>query len=143
MGTVRDRPDAESSESMTSRLPPYSAFNDMPIEKLRDAELASEPFYETYAESTDDAIGTFCHAAEKQLYTLVDWAKRIPFFTDLPIDDQVTLLRSGKSKSDFVHWFHSYLHIRKYDDQGSIENFQLENREWKPEVMGEKASGFV
>jgi len=95
MGGVKDRPDTDSTESLPART--YSsAFNDMPIEKLRDAELASEPVYETYIESTDDAIGTFCHAAEKQLYTLVDWAKRVPFFTDLPIDDQVTLLRSGK-----------------------------------------------
>lgn len=99
MCSVRDRPESDSAESMTARMPAYgtlTAFNDMPIEKLRDAELASEPTYENYEDATDDAIGTFCHAAEKQLYTLVDWAKRIPLFTDLPIDDQVTLLRSGK-----------------------------------------------
>ena len=99
MGTVRDRPDVDSTDSVPSRLPGPSAFIDMPIEKLQEAEIASEPVYETYQVSTDDLLGTFCQAAEKQLYTLVDWAKRIPFFTDLPIDDQVTLLRSGESST--------------------------------------------
>ena len=34
-------------------------------------------------------------AADHQLYTLVDWAKRVPHFTNLPTEDQITLLRAG------------------------------------------------
>ena len=37
-----------------------------------------------------------CHAADKQLVTLVEWAKRIPHFSDLTLEDQVILLRAGK-----------------------------------------------
>ncbi|KAJ3605550.1 hypothetical protein NHX12_027595, partial [Muraenolepis orangiensis] len=36
-------------------------------------------------------------AADKQLFTLVEWAKRIPHFSELPLDDQVILLRAGPS----------------------------------------------
>lgn len=38
-----------------------------------------------------------CQAADKQLFTLVEWAKRIPHFSELPLDDQVILLRAGES----------------------------------------------
>lgn len=43
-----------------------------------------------------DAVTNICQAADKQLFTLVEWAKRIPHFTELPLDDQVILLRAGK-----------------------------------------------
>ncbi|KAG7245922.1 hypothetical protein CRUP_038054, partial [Coryphaenoides rupestris] len=33
--------------------------------------------------------------ADKQLFALVEWAKRIPHFSELPLDDQVILLRAG------------------------------------------------
>ena len=42
-----------------------------------------------------DPVVNICHAADKQLFTLVEWAKCIPHFTELPIDDQVILLRAG------------------------------------------------
>ncbi|KTG32452.1 hypothetical protein cypCar_00009518 [Cyprinus carpio] len=71
-----------------------SSFNeDMPVDKILDAELAVEPKTETYTEnspgnSTNDPVTNICHAADKQLFTLVEWAKRIPNFSDLPLDDQ-------------------------------------------------------
>lgn len=39
-----------------------------------------------------------CQAADKQLLTLVEWAKLIPHFTELPLDDQVILLRAGECR---------------------------------------------
>lgn len=45
-----------------------------------------------------DAVTNICQAADKQLFTLVDWAKHIPHFTDLPLDDQVLLLRAGEKR---------------------------------------------
>jgi hypothetical protein len=44
-----------------------------------------------------DAVTNICQAADKQLFTLVEWAKRIPHFVELPLDDQVILLRAGKT----------------------------------------------
>ncbi|KAL4635948.1 retinoic acid receptor RXR-gamma-B-like isoform X1 [Arapaima gigas] len=92
---------------------------DMPVEKILDAELAVEPKTEAYMESssgnsvrgsepcdcgcypwlcrepTNDPVTNICQAADKQLFTLVEWAKRIPHFSELPLDDQVILLRAG------------------------------------------------
>ncbi len=36
-------------------------------------------------------------AADRQLFQLVEWAKRVPHFVELPIDDQVILLRAGEA----------------------------------------------
>lgn len=45
---------------------------------------------------TNDPVTNICQAADKQLFTLVEWAKRIPHFSELPLDDQVILLRAGR-----------------------------------------------
>lgn len=45
----------------------------------------------------NDPVTNICQAADKQLFTLVEWAKRIPHFSELPLDDQVILLRAGMS----------------------------------------------
>uniref|UniRef100_W5LZH7 Retinoic acid receptor RXR n=1 Tax=Lepisosteus oculatus TaxID=7918 RepID=W5LZH7_LEPOC len=73
---------------------------DMPVEKILEAELAVEPKTETYMDaslgnSSNDPVTNICQAADKQLFTLVEWAKRIPHFSELPLDDQVILLRAG------------------------------------------------
>ena len=44
----------------------------------------------------NDPVTNICQAADKQLFTLVEWAKRIPHFSSLPLDDQVILLRAGQ-----------------------------------------------
>ncbi|XP_077162537.1 retinoic acid receptor RXR-alpha isoform X3 [Paroedura picta] len=79
-----------------------NANEDMPVEKILEAELAVEPKTETYIEanmgltpnSPNDPVTNICQAADKQLFTLVEWAKRIPHFSELPLDDQVILLRA-------------------------------------------------
>lgn len=38
-----------------------------------------------------------CQAADRHLVQLVEWAKHIPHFTELPVDDQVILLKAGRS----------------------------------------------
>lgn len=68
---------------------------DMPVERILEAECAVEPKNDTYLDTQKDPVTNICQAADKQLFTLVEWAKRIPHFTELPIDDQVILLRAG------------------------------------------------
>uniref|UniRef100_A0A8C1R229 Retinoic acid receptor RXR n=1 Tax=Cyprinus carpio TaxID=7962 RepID=A0A8C1R229_CYPCA len=88
-------------EKSDNEVESSSSFNEeMPVEKILDAELAVEPKTEAYMESstgnsTNDPVTNICQAADKQLFTLVEWAKRIPHFSDLPLDDQVILLRAG------------------------------------------------
>nr|QJG66094.1 retinoid X receptor [Megathiris detruncata] len=72
-----------------------SANSDMPVEQILNAEVAVEPNTDTYVDAQKDAVTNICQAADKQLFTLVEWAKRIPHFTELPLDDQVILLRAG------------------------------------------------
>lgn len=72
-----------------------SANVDMPVERILEAELAVEPKIETYIDTQKDPVTNIFQAAEKQLFTLVEWAKRVPHFTKLSLDDQVTLLRAG------------------------------------------------
>ncbi|KAK7095001.1 retinoic acid receptor RXR-like isoform X3 [Littorina saxatilis] len=90
------------------------ANSDMPVEQILEAELAVEPKIETYIDAQvvakgasegvkmdtyvdvqKDPVTNICQAADKQLFTLVEWAKRIPHFTELPLEDQVILLRAG------------------------------------------------
>ncbi|XP_066117129.1 retinoic acid receptor RXR-gamma isoform X4 [Saccopteryx bilineata] len=91
----RSRERAESEAECAS-----GGHEDMPVERILEAELAVEPKTEPYGDltmenSTNDPVTNICHAADKQLFTLVEWAKRIPHFSDLTLEDQVILLRAG------------------------------------------------
>lgn len=52
-------------------------------------------FFSSFSAQPNDPVTNICQAADKQLFTLVEWAKRIPHFSELPLDDQVILLRAG------------------------------------------------
>uniref|UniRef100_A0A672ZQG7 Retinoic acid receptor RXR n=1 Tax=Sphaeramia orbicularis TaxID=375764 RepID=A0A672ZQG7_9TELE len=74
---------------------------EMPVEKILEAETAVEQKTELHTDSgsagnsPQDAVTNICQTADKQLFALVEWAKRIPHFCELPLDDQVILLRAG------------------------------------------------
>eukprot|EP00069_Balaena_mysticetus_P021937 bmy_13963T0 len=98
----RSRERAESEAECAS-----SGHEDMPVERILEAELAVEPKTESYGDmnmenSTNDPVTNICHAADKQLFTLVEWAKRIPHFSDLTLEDQVILLRAGFQGRDCI-----------------------------------------
>lgn len=83
-----------------------SANSEMPVEKILDAEMAIDPKNDTYVDVQKEPMVNICQAADSQLLNLVDWAKRIPHFTELPMDDQVTLLRTGWNElliASFAH----------------------------------------
>uniref|UniRef100_A0A3Q2VXW3 Retinoic acid receptor RXR n=3 Tax=Haplochromini TaxID=319058 RepID=A0A3Q2VXW3_HAPBU len=71
--------------------------DEMPVEKILEAETAVEQKTELHSDggSPHDAVSNICQTADKQLFALVEWAKRIPHFSELPLDDQVILLRAG------------------------------------------------
>lgn len=41
------------------------------------------------------AVSSLCQMANRQLHQLIDYARRMPHFSQLPREDQVMLLRSG------------------------------------------------
>jgi hypothetical protein len=72
---------------------------DMPIDRVLEAEKRVECKDEPQVNSATAALGNICAATDKQLFQLVEWAKHIPHFTELPLDDQVVLLRAGNIPS--------------------------------------------
>nr|BBC78046.1 retinoid X receptor [Corbicula sandai] len=89
-----------------------NANSDMPVEKILEAELAVEPKTDTYIDAQKDAVTNICQAADKQLFTLVEWAKRIPHFTELPLDDQVILLRAGWNELLIAAFSHRSISVK-------------------------------
>lgn len=68
--------------------------DDLLIEKLMAAELSVEPKIESFHEeecSYDRLLST----TNSQLAQLTDWAKRVPHFATLSLDDQVALVRAS------------------------------------------------
>ena len=66
----------------------------MPAERILEAERVSDKFEldQAGAGQETDMQTKFKFAGEKQLNSLVEWAKHIPHFAELAIDDQVWTL---------------------------------------------------
>ena len=85
--------------------------NDMPIERILDSELRVEP--QSLEEvDVNDPVGNICQAADHQLYQLVEWAKHIPHFTELPVEDQVVLLKAGWNELLIAGFSHRSMDLR-------------------------------
>ncbi|XP_029298785.1 retinoic acid receptor RXR-beta-A isoform X5 [Cottoperca gobio] len=96
-----------------------SAVNEeMPVEKILEAEMAVEQKTELHADgssggsSPNDPVTNICQAADKQLFTLVEWAKRIPHFSELALDDQVILLRAGWNELLIASFSHRSISVK-------------------------------
>ena len=75
-------------EAENSNLGP----GDMPAERILEAERTSDKFELDQGNVGDTDIQTkFKYAGEKQLNSLVEWAKHIPAFSELVLDDQVPI----------------------------------------------------
>ncbi|XP_076865638.1 retinoic acid receptor RXR-beta-A isoform X4 [Brachyhypopomus gauderio] len=96
-----------------------SAVNEeMPVEKILEAEMAVEQKTELHTDGTsgtsspNDPVTNICQAADKQLFTLVEWAKRIPHFSELALDDQVILLRAGWNELLIASFSHRSITVK-------------------------------
>jgi len=69
---------------------------DMPADRILEAETIADIKIDGPLPIQGENLSeTIKYATEKQLHQLVDWAKHIPHFTSLPLDDQAALLRGG------------------------------------------------
>uniref|UniRef100_A0A673M337 Retinoic acid receptor RXR-beta-A n=1 Tax=Sinocyclocheilus rhinocerous TaxID=307959 RepID=A0A673M337_9TELE len=88
---------------------------EMPVEKILEAEMAVEQKTELHVSispSPNDPVTNICQAADKQLFTLVEWAKRIPHFSELSLDDQVILLRAGWNELLIASFSHRSITVK-------------------------------
>uniref|UniRef100_A0A8C1R3V9 Retinoic acid receptor RXR n=1 Tax=Cyprinus carpio TaxID=7962 RepID=A0A8C1R3V9_CYPCA len=94
-----------------------AANEEMPVEKILEAEMAVEQKTELHADGSSGGtlvpvVTNICQAADKQLFTLVEWAKRIPHFSELSLDDQVILLRAGWNELLIASFSHRSIAVK-------------------------------
>ena len=68
--------------------------DDMLIEKLITAELSVDPKIESFHEE-ECSYERLLSTTHAQLSQLTDWAKRVPHFATLSLDDQIALVRAS------------------------------------------------
>ncbi|XP_020636857.2 nuclear receptor subfamily 2 group F member 6 [Pogona vitticeps] len=80
-------------------------YNGQPVSELIAQLLRAEPyptarFSSQYAQQQGSVMGidNICELAARLLFSTVEWARNIPFFPDLPVSDQVALLRLSWSE---------------------------------------------
>ncbi|XP_071556177.1 retinoid X receptor ultraspiracle isoform X1 [Temnothorax nylanderi] len=84
----RDQSEVESTSSLHA---------DMPIERILEAEKRVECKIEQG--NYENAVSHISNCTtNQQIFQLVAWAKHIPHFTSLPVEDQAILLKAGWSE---------------------------------------------
>ncbi|XP_026860271.1 hepatocyte nuclear factor 4-gamma isoform X2 [Electrophorus electricus] len=89
----RDRISSRRSMQDSHDLPPITVLAQ--AESLSQQIAVSSPTGSAdVSEKKSASIGDVCESMKQQLLVLVEWAKYIPAFGELPLDDQVGLLRA-------------------------------------------------
>lgn len=89
----RDRISSRRSAPDSHDLPPITVLAQ--AESLsQQISVASPTGSADVSEKKSAAVADVCESMKQQLLVLVEWAKYIPAFGELPLDDQVSLLRA-------------------------------------------------
>ncbi|KAH6920147.1 hypothetical protein HPB50_028865 [Hyalomma asiaticum] len=91
--------------------------NDNEVESTSGAELRVEQptpsvLAADAAASGRDPVNSMCQAADRQLHELVQWARRIPHFEELPIEDRTALLKAGWNELLIAAFSHRSVTVR-------------------------------
>lgn len=88
---------------------------EMPVERILEAEQRVEMKLEPSDQDimNEQQATNICKATDKQLFQLVDWAKHIPHFTTLPLEDQVFLLRAGWNELLIAAFSHRSIDVKE------------------------------
>ncbi|NWH42400.1 N2F1B protein, partial [Chloropsis hardwickii] len=108
----RGRIPPSHSSSSPNPIPAGDFFNGQPVSELISQLLRAEPYPAArygsqYAQQHQQqhqqqgslmGIDNICELAARLLFSTVEWARNIPFFPELPVSDQVALLRLSWSE---------------------------------------------
>ncbi|NXW68738.1 NR2F6 protein, partial [Hirundo rustica] len=101
----RGRIPPSHSGSSPNPVPSSEFFNGQPVSELISQLLRAEPYPAArygshYAQQQGSVMGidNICELAARLLFSTVEWARNIPFFPELPVSDQVALLRLSWSE---------------------------------------------
>ncbi|XP_053150943.1 nuclear receptor subfamily 2 group F member 6 isoform X6 [Hemicordylus capensis] len=100
----RGRIPPSHSSASPNAVPSGEYYNGQPVSELISQLLRAEPyptarFSSQYAQQGSVmGIDNICELAARLLFSTVEWARNIPFFPDLPVSDQVALLRLSWSE---------------------------------------------
>uniref|UniRef100_A0A131YVI1 Retinoid X receptor alpha n=1 Tax=Rhipicephalus appendiculatus TaxID=34631 RepID=A0A131YVI1_RHIAP len=87
----------------------------MPLDRILEAEMrvdqpaSSLPSADA---SSRDPVNSMCQAADRQLHELVQWARRIPHFEELPVEDRTALLKAGWNELLIAAFSHRSMNAR-------------------------------
>lgn len=85
-------------------MPSGEYYNGQPVSELISQLLRAEPYptarYGSQYAQQGSVMGidNICELAARLLFSTVEWARNIPFFPELPVSDQVALLRLSWSE---------------------------------------------
>uniref|UniRef100_A0A8C4JJ36 Nuclear receptor subfamily 2 group F member 6 n=1 Tax=Dromaius novaehollandiae TaxID=8790 RepID=A0A8C4JJ36_DRONO len=100
----RGRIPPSHSSTSPNTLPGGEYFNGQPVSELISQLLRAEPYpaarYGSQYAQQGSVMGidNICELAARLLFSTVEWARNIPFFPELPVSDQVALLRLSWSE---------------------------------------------
>ncbi|KAM4883889.1 nuclear receptor subfamily 2 group F member 6 [Sylvia borin] len=112
----RGRIPPSHSSSSPNPIPPSEYFNGQPLSELISQLLRAEPYpaarygshytpqnpppQQHHQQQPGSLMGidNICELAARLLFSTVEWARNIPFFPELPVSDQVSLLRLSWSE---------------------------------------------
>ncbi|XP_073180632.1 nuclear receptor subfamily 2 group F member 6 isoform X6 [Lepidochelys kempii] len=92
------------SSTSPSAMPSGEYYNGQPVSELISQLLRAEPYptarYGSQYAQQGSVMGidNICELAARLLFSTVEWARNIPFFPELPVSDQVALLRLSWSE---------------------------------------------
>lgn len=95
--------------------------NGLSVQSLLKSELHSRSVDEAFESTTNDnnlqnknyaTINDVCDSMKQQLLILVEWAKSIPAFTELQLDDRVALLRAHAGENLLLGVSRRSMHLK-------------------------------